>query len=114
MAVPSPPTQAARRRRAVLAAHTLAPGEQARAARHGGALLRQFPPGAAPLIARVEPGAQGTDTRFILANLAGGSRRTTCEDLYCRPGQANQLRLMPRRSTWRVALFDTRSSACRG
>jgi hypothetical protein len=98
------------------------------------------------IIARVEVSAQGTDTRFVVTNLAAGSARTIYEDLYCRRGQAenhikawkrhlaadrtsccraaaNQFRLMlhtgaywllwslrslmPRRSTWRVAQFDT-------
>jgi hypothetical protein len=98
------------------------------------------------IIARVEASAQGTDTRFVVTNLAGGSARTLYEDIYCRRGQAenhikswkthlaadrtsccraaaNQLRLMlhtgaywllwslrrlmPARSSWRVAQFDT-------
>jgi len=98
------------------------------------------------IIARVEASAQGTDTRFVLTNLAGGTARRIHEDLYCQRGQAenhikawrrhlaadrtscsrasaNQLRLMlhtgaywllwslrslmPKRSTWRVAQFDT-------
>jgi hypothetical protein len=98
------------------------------------------------IIARVEASAQGTDSRFVVTNLAGGTARTLYEDLYCRRGQAenhikswkthlaadrtsccrgpaNQLRLMlhtgaywlmwslrrlmPARSTWRVAQFDT-------
>jgi hypothetical protein len=98
------------------------------------------------IIARVEASTQGTDTRFVVTNLAAGSARTIYEDLYCRRGQAenhikawkrhlaadrtsccrataNQFRLMlhtgaywllwslrslmPRRSTWRVAQFDT-------
>src|SRR3954452_17732503 len=98
------------------------------------------------IIARVEAGPQGTDTRFVVTNLAGGSARTLYEALYCRRGQAenhikswkthlaadrtschrtsaNQLRLMlhtgaywlmwslrrlmPARSSWRVAQFDT-------
>jgi hypothetical protein len=98
------------------------------------------------IIARVEAGAQGTDTRFVVTNLPGGSARTIYEGLYCKRGQAenhikawkrhlaadrtsctrataNQLRLflhlgaywlmwslrsvMPKRSTWRVAQFDT-------
>jgi hypothetical protein len=89
---------------------------------------------------------RGTDTRFVVTNLAGGTARRIYEDLYCRRGQAenhikawrrhlaadrtscsrasaNQLRLMlhtgaywllwslrslmPKRSTWRVAQFDT-------
>lgn len=98
------------------------------------------------IIARVEAGPQGTDTRFVVTSLAAGSARTIYEDLYCRRGQAenhikawkrhlaadrtschraeaNQFRLMlhtgaywllwslrslmPKRSTWRVAQFDT-------
>jgi Transposase DDE domain group 1 len=98
------------------------------------------------IIARVEAGSQGTDTRFVATNLAGGTARRIYEDLYCRRGQAenhvkawrlhlaadrtscsrasaNQLRLMlhtgaywllwslrslmPKRSLWRVAQFDT-------
>jgi hypothetical protein len=98
------------------------------------------------IIARVEVGPQGTDTRFVVTNLAGGTPRRIYEDLYCARGQAenhikawrrhlaadrtscsrataNQLRLMlhtgaywllwslrslmPKRSTWRVAQFDT-------
>lgn len=98
------------------------------------------------IIARVEAEPQGTDTRFVVTNLAAGSARTIYEDLYCRRGQAenhikawkrhlaadrtsccraeaNQFRLMlhtgaywllwslrslmPKRSTWRVAQFDT-------
>ena len=98
------------------------------------------------IIARIEAGPQGTDTRFVVTNLAGGTARRIYEDLYCARGQAenhvkawkrhlaadrtsccrataNQLRLMlhtgaywllwslrslmPKRSTWRVAQFDT-------
>ena len=98
------------------------------------------------IIARVEAGPQGTDTRFVATNLTVGTARGTYEDLYCRRGQAenhikawkrhlaadrtsccrataNQFRLMlhtgaywllwslrslmPKRSTWRVAQFDT-------
>jgi hypothetical protein len=98
------------------------------------------------IIARVKASTQGTDARFVVTNLAGGSARTLYEALYCRRGQAenhikswkthlaadrtschrasaNQLRLMlhtsaywlmwslrhlmPARSSWRVAQFDT-------
>ncbi len=98
------------------------------------------------IIARVEASAQGTDTRFVVTNLAGGSARALYERGYCRRGQAenhlkawkrhlaadrtscskasaNQFRLMlhtgaywllwslrslmPKRSTWRAAQFDT-------
>ena len=98
------------------------------------------------IIARVEAGPQGTDTRFVVTSLTGGTARGIYEDIYCRRGQAenhikawkrhlaadrtsccraaaNQFRLMlhtgaywllwslrslmPKRSTWRVAQFDT-------
>jgi hypothetical protein len=98
------------------------------------------------IIARVEAGPDGVDTRFIVTNLPGGSARTLYQDVYCARGQAenhikawkahlaadrtsccrasaNQMRLflhvgaywlmwslrslMPRRSWWRVAQFDT-------
>jgi DDE family transposase len=98
------------------------------------------------IIARVEASAQGTDTRFVVTNLSGGSARTLYERNYCSRGQAenhlkawkrhlaadrtscsrataNQLRLllhtgaywllwslrslMPKRSAWRAAQFDT-------
>jgi Transposase DDE domain group 1 len=126
-----------------------------RAAKPGAAKLRryqEFHDGAGTwsrverIIARVEAGPQGSDTRFVVTNLAGGTARRIYEDLYCARGQAenhvkawkrhlaadrtscskataNQVRLMlhtaahwllrslrslmPRRSTWRVAQFDT-------
>ena len=98
------------------------------------------------IIARVEAGPQGTDTRFVVTSLASLSGRTIYQDIYCARGQAenhikawkthlaadrtscsragaNQMRLflhvgaywlmwslrtlMPRRSRWRVAQFDT-------
>ncbi len=98
------------------------------------------------IVARVEAGPQGTDTRFIVTSLSGLSGRTIYQDVYCARGQAenhikawkahlaadrtscsraaaNQMRLflhlgaywlmwslralMPRRSRWRVAQFDT-------
>lgn len=98
------------------------------------------------IIARVEAGPQGTDTRFVVTNLPDGTARGIYENIYCRRGQAenhikawkrhlaadrtsccraaaNQFRLMlhtgaywllwslrslmPKRSTWRVAQFDT-------
>jgi len=98
------------------------------------------------IIARVEAGPQGSDTRFIVTSLAALSGRTIYQDIYCARGQAenhikawkthlaadrtsccraaaNQMRLflhvgaywlmwslrtlMPRRSRWRVAQFDT-------
>jgi len=98
------------------------------------------------IIARVEAGADGTDTRFIVTSLPTRNARVLYEDVYCRRGDAenhikswkthlaadrtsctkasaNQFRLflhagaywlmwglramMPKRSTWRVAQFDT-------
>jgi Transposase DDE domain group 1 len=98
------------------------------------------------IIARVEAGADGTDTRFIVTSLPTRNARVLYEDVYCRRGNAenhikswkthlaadrtsctkasaNQFRLflhagaywlmwglramMPKRSTWRVAQFDT-------
>jgi hypothetical protein len=98
------------------------------------------------IVARIEAGPQGTDTRFVVTSLGGLSGRTVYQDIYCARGQAenhikgwkthlaadrtsccrasaNQLRLflhigaywlmwslrtlMPRRSRWRVAQFDT-------
>ncbi|RPJ53228.1 MAG: IS1380 family transposase [Acidobacteria bacterium] len=98
------------------------------------------------IVARVEAGGDGTDTRFIVTSLGHGSGRSLYQDLYCRRGQAenhikawkthlaadrtschkataNQFRLflhagaywllwslralMPKRSSWRVAQFDT-------
>ena len=98
------------------------------------------------IVARVEAGPAGTDTRFVVTSLNGPSGRTIYQDIYCARGQAenhikawkthlaadrtscsrataNQMRLflhvgaywlmwslralMPRRSRWRVAQFDT-------
>ena len=98
------------------------------------------------IVARVEAGNEGVDSRFIVTNLGHGNGRSLYQDLYCRRGQAenhikackihlaadrtsctkataNQFRLflhagacwllwslrtlMPRRSSWRVAQFDT-------
>ena len=98
------------------------------------------------IIARVEVGDQGPDTRFIVTSLPTRTARVLYEDVYCRRGDAenhikswkthlaadrtsctkasaNQFRLflhagaywlmgslralMPKRSPWRVAQFDT-------
>jgi hypothetical protein len=98
------------------------------------------------IIARVEAGADGTDTRFIVTSLPSRNARVLYEAVYCRRGAAenhikswkthlaadrtsctkataNQFRLflhagaywllwslralMPKRSLWRVAQFDT-------
>jgi hypothetical protein len=39
------------------------------------------------IIARVEAGPEGVDTRFITTSLAGGSPRAVYEKTYCRRGQ---------------------------
>ena len=36
------------------------------------------------IIARVEVGPQGADTRFVVTNLAGGTARRIYEDVYAR------------------------------
>ena len=98
------------------------------------------------IVARVEAGPDGTDSRFVVTNLQGRTARAIYDDIYCRRGQAenyikswkthlaadrtscssataNQFRLFlhagaywlmwslralaPKRSTWRVAQFDT-------
>jgi hypothetical protein len=98
------------------------------------------------IVARVEAGPDGTDTRFIVTSLSGGDGRSLYQGIYCQRGQAenhikswkthlaadrtschaataNQFRLflhagaywllwslrglMPKRSVWRVAQFDT-------
>ena len=112
-----------------------------------GSLLRITPRrGLRRAVARVEAGADGTDTRFIVTSLPTRNPRVLYEELYCRRGaaenhikawkthlaadrtscpkaSANQFRLflhagaywllwslrslMPKRSLWRVAQFDT-------
>src|SRR5258708_1698809 len=42
------------------------------------------------IIARVEAGADGTDTRFIVTNLEGGRAKPLYERLYCARGQAEK------------------------
>jgi len=114
--------------------------------------FKEFQDGAASwdrverIIARVEAGPQGADTRFIVTSLRNVSGRCVYQEIYCARGQAennikawkthlaadrtscsqagaNQMRLflhvaaywlmwslralMPRRSRWRVAQFDT-------
>jgi hypothetical protein len=57
------------------------------------------------IIARVEASAQGTDTRFVVTNLGGGTARRIYEDLYCQRGQAeNHIK------AWRLHLAADRTS----
>ena len=58
--------------------------------------------------ARVEAGPQGTDTRFVVTNLATGTARGIYEDIYCRRGQAeNHIK------AWKRHLAADRTSCCR-
>lgn len=60
------------------------------------------------VIARVEVGAQGADTRFIVTNLAGGKAKALYEDLYCRRGAAeNHIK------SWKTHLAADRTSCTR-
>ena len=40
------------------------------------------------IIARIEAGAEGPDTRFVVTNLSNRNARRLYEDVYCRRGQA--------------------------
>jgi hypothetical protein len=60
------------------------------------------------IIARVEAGPQGTDTRFIVTSLATLSGRTVYQDIYCARGQAeNHIK------AWKTHLAADRTSCCR-
>src|SRR5215218_2911435 len=145
------PTSTLRRHIVRLEASTMA---RSAAAPHAGKVRRytEFYDGATSwsrverIIARIEAGAEGTDTRFIVTSLPTRNARVLYEDVYCRRGaaenhikswkthlaadrtsctkaSANQFRLflhagaywllwslrslMPKRSPWRVAQFDT-------
>ena len=57
------------------------------------------------IVARVEAGSDGTDTRFIVTNLGLGSGRSLYQDLYCRRGQAeNHIK------AWKTHLAADRTS----
>ena len=57
------------------------------------------------IIARVEAGADGPDTRFIVTNLKGHNPRALYEDVYCRRGQAeNHIK------SWKTHLAADRTS----
>ena len=57
------------------------------------------------IVARVEAGSEGTDTRFIVTNLGHGSGRFLYQDLYCRRGQAeNHIK------AWKTHLAADRTS----
>ena len=60
------------------------------------------------IIARVEVGDQGADTRFIVTNLKKGSPRWLYEHVYCRRGQAeNHIK------SWKTHLAADRTSCTR-
>lgn len=60
------------------------------------------------IIARVEVGAQGADTRFIVTNLAGAKAKALYEDVYCRCGAAeNHIK------SWKTHLAADRTSCTR-
>jgi len=60
------------------------------------------------IIARVEAGEEGTDTRFIVTNLAGGRPKKLYQDVYCRRGCAeNHIK------TWKRHLAADRTSCTR-
>jgi hypothetical protein len=57
------------------------------------------------IIARVEAGAEGPDTRFIVTNLKNRNARALYEDVYCRRGQAeNHIK------SWKTHLAADRTS----
>ena len=43
------------------------------------------------ILARIEAGPQGVDTRYIVTSLKSGSARSLYEGIYCRRGQAENL-----------------------
>jgi hypothetical protein len=57
------------------------------------------------IVARVEAGAEGTDTRFVVTNLMHRNPRTLYQDVYCRRGQAeNHIK------SWKTHLAADRTS----
>jgi hypothetical protein len=60
------------------------------------------------IVARVEAGPAGTDTRFVVTSLSGLSGRTVYQDIYCARGQAeNHIK------AWKTHLAADRTSCCR-
>jgi hypothetical protein len=60
------------------------------------------------IIARVEAGAEGPDTRFVVTNLKKRNARVLYEDCYCRRGQAeNHIK------SWKTHLAADRTSCTR-
>jgi len=106
------PTTTLRKHVAALEAGTIA-----RAAKAGDEKLRRFKEfydGAASwdrverIIARVEAGPKGSDTRFIVTSLDRVRGRTVYEEIYCARGQAeNHIK------SWKIHLAADRTSCCR-
>lgn len=106
------PTTTLRRHVAALEASTVA-----RAAKAGGEKLRRFEEfydDAASwdrverIIARVEAGPQGVDTRSVGTSLEGVRGRAVYQDVYCARGQAeNHIK------AWKTHLAADRTSCCR-
>ena len=96
---------------------TLEQSTSVRAAAASGEKLRRFKEfydGAASwdrverIIARVEAGPQGVDTRFIVTSLESLSGRAVYQDIYCARGQAeNHIK------AWKTHLIADRTSCCR-
>lgn len=60
------------------------------------------------IVARVEAGPDGGDTRFIVTNLAGGRPKMLYQDLYCRRGSMeNHIK------SWKTHLAADRTSCCK-
>jgi len=76
------------------------------------------------IVARVEAGSDGTDTRFIVTNLGHGNGRSLYQRLYCRRGQAENhvwtpagpqaLYQVRARYPWQTRTPLVRSTAARG
>jgi hypothetical protein len=107
------PTATLRRRVETLEASTMARFE-ASAKKIKVRRFKEFFDGAASwsrterIIARVEVGPQGADTRFIVTSLAGGRAKALYEDVYCRRGAAeNHIK------SWKTHLAADRTSCTR-
>jgi hypothetical protein len=60
------------------------------------------------IVARVQAGPLGVDTRFIVTSLTNASGRTVYQDIYCARGQAeNHIK------AWKTHLAADRTSCCR-
>ena len=112
------PTSTLRRHVATVEASTtarfVASAENAEAGTRKVRRFKEFFDGAASwsrterIIARVEVGPQGADTRFIVTNLEGGRAKALYEGVYCRRGMAeNHIK------SWKTHLAADRTSCTR-